>query len=130
MRGCRWALCVLGGQLLLHGFSWLAGRPTARKRQWAGKWLALSEAGRVVPATARAVFTSKSSSVLWIQGHTWILDKVCLSPEFETLRPTVDKSFPLEFLQEPWRDRRGAARAFICGGGNSRTRCFSINRGV
>ena len=50
VRGCRWALCVLGGQLLLHCFSWLAGRPTARERQRAGKWLALSEAGRVVPA--------------------------------------------------------------------------------
>ena len=109
---------------------WLAGQQPGKGSGQANGWLSRKRVASFLLATARVVFTSKSSSVLWIPGQMSVLDEVCFSPEFKTLRQTVDKSFPLKFLQEPRRDRRGATRAFICGGGISRMRCFSINPGV
>lgn len=52
------------------------------------------------------LFISKPFSVLWIESQMGKLDKVCFSPEFNTLVQTLDKSLPLSCMQQPQRARR------------------------
>lgn len=52
------------------------------------------------------LFISKPFSVLWIESQMGKLDKVCFSPEFNTLVQTLDKSLPLSCTQQPQRARR------------------------